>query len=264
MEDGATGKGVPPDEGSAERPPARSFEPSSLGLTVLLPRNAHELKARITWGDYVTEPRLDDAVFLPAAREAAEGRGEAPKAPPRSTIDWRRLPREEWVPIPIQAGDEAKRIPVPSGAAPMAPGGGLELAVSARETVTAGIDGVKRELLAVSVFLVNSRSETLRRFGDLAFCFQARLQLDFKSGFENRDDRASYDAMDFDERLADLHYRDVCSYAVGHNTSGDWVLPDAEGRRDQRVYQPPSDAGCREARCGYRPSRCRVWHGGAS
>jgi hypothetical protein len=112
----------------------------------------------------------------------------------------------------------------------MAPGGGLELVVSARETVTAGIDGVKRELLAVSVFLVNSRSEALRRFGDLAFSFQARLQLDFERGSENRDDRTSYDATDFDERLADLHYRDVCSYAVGHNTSGDWAAPDAGGR----------------------------------
>ena len=230
MEDGATGKGVPPDEGSAERPPARSFEPSSLGLTVLLPRDAREVKARVTWGDYVTEPRLDDAVFLPEAREAAEARGEAPKAPARNTIDWRRLPREEWVPIPIRAGDEAERIIIPNSAAPMAPGGGLEVVVSARETVTAGIDGVRRELLAVSIFLVNSRSEALRRFGDLAFCFQARLQLDFDRGFENRDDRASYDATDFDERLADLHYLDVCSYAVGHNASGDWAAPDAEGR----------------------------------
>ena len=120
----------------------------------------------------------------------------------------------------------------------MAPGGGLELVVSARDTVTAGIDGVKRELLAVSVFLVNARTEALGRYGDLAFCFQARLQLDFERGFENRDDRASYDATDFDERLADLHYRDVCSYAVGHNTSGDWASPDAE-RRVTRVFTNP-------------------------
>ena len=55
------------------------------------------------------------------------------------------------------------------------------------------------------------------------------MQLDFPQGFERRDDRASYDAEGFDERLADLHYRDVCSFAVGHNTSGDWVAP-AEGR----------------------------------
>ena len=66
----------------------------------------------------------------------------------------------------------------------MAPGGGLELVVSARDTETAGIDGVKRELLAVSVFLVNSRREALSRFGDVVFCFQARLQLDFAAGFE--------------------------------------------------------------------------------
>ena len=164
-----------------------------------------------------------------------------PKAPSRNTIDWRRLPREEWVAIPIQAGDEAGRIIIPNSAAPMAPGGGLELAVSARETVTADIDGVKRELLAVSVFLVNSRSEALRRFGDVAFCFQARLQLDFERGFENRDDRASYDATDFDERLGDLHYRDVCSFAVGHNTSGDWVAP-GTGDRVTSVFTNPLPA----------------------
>ena len=166
-------------DGSAERPPVRSFEPSSLGLTVLLPREARELKARVTWGDYVTEPRLDDSVFLPDAREAAEARGEKPKAPPRNTIDWRRIPREALVTIPLNPGDEPKSIAIPDSAAPMAPGGGLELVVSARPTVTADIDGVKRELLAVSVFLVNSRPRTLRRFGDVAFCFQARLQLDF-------------------------------------------------------------------------------------
>jgi hypothetical protein len=230
MEEGAPGPGNAADDGSAERPPVRSFEPPSLGLTVLLPRDARELQARATWGDYVTEPRLDDSVFLPEAREAAEARGEKPKAPARNTIDWRRLPREALLKIPLHPGDEAQRITIPDSAAPMAPGGGLELVVSARETVTARIDGVKRELLAISVFLVNARSEALRRFGDLAFCFQARLQLDFARGFENRDDRASYDATDFDERLADLHYREVCSFAVGHNTSGDWAAPDAEGR----------------------------------
>lgn len=82
----------------------------------------------------------------------------------------------------------------------------------------------------MSVFLVNARSEALRRFGDVAFCFQARLELHFPGGFAARDDRASYDSADFDERLADLHYSDVFSFAVGHNTSGDWAEPDGEGR----------------------------------
>lgn len=232
MEQGATGKGGAPDEGAADRPPARSFAPSSLGLTVLQPRDAVSLSARITWGDYVTEPRLDDAVFLPLAREAAEEAGEKTKEPPKSSLDWRRIPREEHVTIQLAGNGSGapQTILVPNSAAPMAPGGGLQLVVSARPTKTAGIDGIHRNLLAVSIFLVNARTEALRRFGDVAGCFQARLQLDFAKGFEPRDDRASYEAKDFDERLADLHYRDVCSYAVGHNTSGDWLSADPKGR----------------------------------
>lgn len=232
LEQGAPGRGGAPDEGAAERPPVRSFEPSSLGLTVLLPRNAGAIEARVTWGDYVTEPPLEEAVFLPAAREAAEEAGERPKEPPRNALDWRRIPREERLTIPLDGSSDGapRTFLVPNSAAPMAPGGGLQLVVSARPTRTAGIDGVHRDLLAVSVFLVNARTQTLRRFGDVTFCFQARLQLDFAGGFEPRDDRASYDAEDFDERLADLHYRDVFSYAVGHNTSGDWVEPDAADR----------------------------------
>lgn len=230
MEEGAPGKGNADDQGAAERPPVRSFEPSSMGLTVLLPRSARELKARVTWGDYVTEPHLEEAIFIREAREAAEAEGRKPKEPPRNSLEWRRIPREEHVIIPIKADGETQTIIVPNSAAPMAKGGGLQLVMTCRPTETAGIDGVTRPLLAVSVFLVNARAEALRRFGDIVFCFQARLQLECEAGFEERDDRSAYEAADFDERLADLHYRDVCSYAVGHNTSGDWADPNTGGR----------------------------------
>jgi hypothetical protein len=79
MEDGATGKGVPHDEGSAERPPARSFEPSSLGLTVLLPRDAREVKARVTWGDYVIEPRQGNPVARHVSLVARHRRSNVPR-----------------------------------------------------------------------------------------------------------------------------------------------------------------------------------------
>jgi hypothetical protein len=232
MEQAVPGRGVAPDDGASERPPMRAFEPSSLGLTVLLPHGARELQARITWGDYVTEPPLDEAVFMPDLREAAIEAGEGPKEPARSSLDWRRIPREERLTIPLAGRPDGgpRTILIPNSTAPQVPGGALQLVVSVRPTKLAGIDSAHRDLLAVSVFLVNARAEVLRRFGDLAFCFQARLELTFPGGFAARDDRASYDAHDFDERLADLHYRDVCSYAVGHNTSGDWAAPDAEGR----------------------------------
>ncbi|MFF8799630.1 MULTISPECIES: DISARM system helicase DrmA [unclassified Methylobacterium] len=240
MEQGATGRGVAADEGANERPPSRSFEPSSLGLTVLLPEGTRELQARITWGDYVTEPPLDQAVLLPARREAAMAAGERPQEPRKETLAWRRIPREERVTIPLGAAHdgETQTIDLWDSAAPQVPGGCLRLVVSARPTRTAGIDGVRSDLLAVSVFLVNARPEAVRRFGDVAFAFQARLELTAASGFAPRDDRASYDAQDFDARLADLHYRDVASYAVGHNTSGDWTPPDAEGRVT-RVFTNP-------------------------
>ena len=172
------GRGDAPDEASPEAPPARSFQPSSLGLTVLLPRDARQLQARVTWGDYVTEPRLHDAIFIAAAREAAEERGEVPKIPAKQyaglaahpaagahsarSSSWRRAaayhrsrqrrPDGSWW------RTRARRI--------------------GRPIDTAGIDGVKRELLAVSVFVINARPTTLR-FRDVAFCFQVRLQLDF-------------------------------------------------------------------------------------
>ncbi len=238
MEEGASGKGIAPDDGTNERPPTRSFEASSMGLTVLLPRDAKRMRARVTWGDYVTEPRLEEAVFMRDQREQAEARGEKPKEPLKNTLQWRRIPREEWIDINIQLGDKPQSIVIPNSAAPMASGGGLQLVISARPTETAGIDGQSRKLLAVSVFLVNARAEALRRFGDVVFCFQARLQLEFDAGFEHRDDRASYDAPDFDERLSDLDYRDVFSYAVGHNSSGDWATPDAQGRVTQVFSNP--------------------------
>ncbi len=243
MEQGAPGPGAAADDGETERPQARSFDPTSMGLTVLLPRDATEIEARITWGDYVTEPRLPDAVFLPEAREAADAAGDKVEQPRRSEIDWRRIPAERRMTLPVVPDGYKHEYVVPNSASPMAPGGGLEIVVVARETRTAAIDGQVRDLLAVSIFLVNRRAETLRRFGDVALCFQARLELSYAAGFERRDDRASYDTQDADARLADLHYADVCSYAVGHNTSGDWAEPDERGEVTTVFTNPlPSQA----------------------
>lgn len=71
MEQGAAGQPASPDQQPSEPPPRRSFEPSSIGLTVLLPRDATTLGARVTWGDYVTEPPLESALVNPEEREDA-------------------------------------------------------------------------------------------------------------------------------------------------------------------------------------------------
>ena len=221
------------DEGESERPPSRSFEPSSMGLSVLISPRCETLSVRLSWGDYVTEPRLDDAVFIPEKNEEARKNGGAPSSVKKTELNWRRIPADRQMDIPIavlREGGKHEQL-VPDSAAPMRPGGGgLMLVATARPTRSAPIDGESRDVLAVSVFLVNRRSENLRRFGDIAFCFQARLALACEDGFEPRDDRASYGTDDFDQRLSDLHYSDVFTYASGHNTSGDWEAPDADGR----------------------------------
>jgi hypothetical protein len=64
----AAGRGDAPDGGSPEAPPARSFQPSSLGLTVLLPRDARQLQARLTWGSVSATGRSKLASGLAALR----------------------------------------------------------------------------------------------------------------------------------------------------------------------------------------------------
>lgn len=182
MEQGAAGQPTAQDQQSSEPPPRRSFEPSSIGLTVLLPRSATALDARVTWGDYVTEPPLESALVNPEEREEANSQGRALNEPARNSLAWRRLPRERKLTIPLRLG--ASEIIIPESAAPAYPGGALKLTVLVRETHTAGIDGKQRDLFAVSVFLVNRRNEALRRYGDLAACFQARLQLDSAIGVD--------------------------------------------------------------------------------
>ena len=53
---GAAGDTEPPEAPNTKR----RFLPSSIGLTVLLPPDVKEIEARISWGDYRTEPPLPE------------------------------------------------------------------------------------------------------------------------------------------------------------------------------------------------------------
>ncbi len=88
----------------------------------------------------------------------------------------------------------------------------------------------KERLASISVFLVNERKAVLdSRRADESFTFQAQLTLGSEEGFRPRHSLHGLDAEDWDERVADLHYRDVAEYAVGHNTSTEWEIG-ASGR----------------------------------
>jgi hypothetical protein len=77
---------------------------------------------------------------------------------------------------------------------------------------------------AVTVFLVNRRTAVRRRYADVAYAFQARLELACPEGFRPRFDLSTYGSVDEDLQVADLHYRDVEEYAVGRNAAASWEV----------------------------------------
>ena len=208
--DGGDAGGTGEDAGTPDRASRRrSWRPSTLGLTALLPRDARTLTATVTWGDY----------RLPPEREPTPGAGpdsEAAGEPLRE--HWRREHRSESVTINT-AADGRARHKVPDS-------DGLVLHVLRRPASISTLNGrnpATENVASISVYLVNERDAIvdLRR-GDEAFAFQAHLELASEDGFVPRRSLRGLQSSDWDERIADVHYRDLAEYAVGHNTSADW------------------------------------------
>ena len=182
---------------------------------MLVPDAVRAVTVRLTWGDYVTEPPL---TRLELTEEGAE-----------PEVEWLRQPREVSVDLPVPAEGKGRPILVPDSAAPALPGGGLELVAHARPFTIAAPGEAPRRVRALSVFLVNRRPAARRRYVDVAYAFQARLEIRCEEGLVPRRDLSGHAADDEDQRIADLHYRDEAEYAVGRNSSGGWEAPDEAG-----------------------------------
>jgi hypothetical protein len=233
---GAAGDDEPPEPAAARR----RLLPSSIGITVLLPPEVTKIEARIDWGDYRTEPRLDAALFLPdetADDGISEGEGDGrPKRREKlPDVDWVRLPRTATLTLPV--ADDRRKIVVPDSAAEQRPGGALEIEMHGRLFDYAGPDGGRVRVRALTVFLVNRRAKVQRRYADVGFVFQARLELTCAEGFLPRHDVSTYGAAEEDLRIADLHYRDVAEYAVGRGTAAAW--DEQPGAPVTRVWTDP-------------------------
>jgi hypothetical protein len=226
--------GAAGDDAAPETPNAkRRFLPSSIGLTVLLPPDVKEIEARVCWGDYRTEPPLPDELFLP--EETAED-GKRKKQD-RPFVEWVRVPRAQTVPFPVPDG-RGEEVVVPDSAALQRKGGGLRLEGHARLFTISTPDG-DEEVRALTVFLVNRRTHVHRFYGDVSFVFQVRLELTCPQGFTARRDISSYKSGDFDLRVADVHYRDVCEYAVGRNAAASWDAAEEQAGRVTKVWTDP-------------------------
>lgn len=218
---GAAGDDEPSDAVIARR----RFLPSSIGLTVLLAPEINEITVRVSWGDYRTEPRVPEALLLPPPKDE-KAAGAPPKKEKLPDVDWVRAPREQTIAIPID--DKRRKVIVPGSAAEQRPGGGLELETHARLFDYQKPDGNRERVRALTVFLVNRRATVQRRYADVSYIFQARIELICPQGFKPRHDVSTYGASEEDLRIADLHYRDVSEYAVGRNSAAGWAeAPDA-------------------------------------
>ena len=203
-----------PDEPSAQKVRA----PSSCGLTVLIDASVKEVEVALTWGDYVTIPPLPEEVFVDE---------KAQFDPAYRGVQWQRIPGAATIRLPVPENGRGPQVVAPDSAGRQRPGGGLVVEAHARPYSLDLPDGSKRALRALTVTVVNRRKATQRRFGDVTFAFQVRLEVRSADGLYPRCDMTGFGCRTPTRRTADLHYRDVAEYAIGCNASAGWTRDEA-------------------------------------
>ena len=183
--------------------PKRTFFPSSMGLTFLVPRAAATIRVTASWGDY------------------RRGTGEDWSG--KRVDAWVRTPRAKIVEIGLEKGGILKRHPVPES-------DGLVLCSIARPVPAVHLGGGHApEVRAVSVFLVNERRAVDdQQIADEAYAFQTRLSVECDLPFHPRLDLSAQHSEDWDRKVADLHYASTPAYATGHGVSADWTVADGQ------------------------------------
>ncbi len=199
-----------PDKASARR----AFLPSSLGISVLVPESATELGVTATWGEY--------KAVLDATTQDEEPQGSGGASEGRGRQTWARTPRSETVPIPLELTRKPQQISIPDS-------DGLKLFVSVR-AIKRSANGNPSGFLpagtkCVAVFLVNHRDPAGDDHKDEAYAFQAGITLACADGFVPRPNLRGQDGDDWDERMADLQYRDAWEFAVGHGVGAHAEAP---------------------------------------
>lgn len=200
------------DDDVAPEPAAarQRYLPSSIGLSVLVPGNTTHLSVGVSWGDYHL-------------------RADGPET-------WERKARTAAVTIDLtKAKGKARETDVPEG-------GGLKIAYLSRPVGNLAAEaGVPADARTVSVFLVNRRTPAPDEKKDEAFAFQVEIKVAGESSFLPRPDLRSLASSDWDERVADLQYRDAGEYAVGHNVATQAFIEDGVCRAVRTCWIPESE-----------------------
>ncbi len=239
-DDGAPDQATRPVEGDDDNAPEaasarKALFPSSMGLSVLVPRDTSELRVRIAWADYapVIDAGDEEAEVEPTTEQAEGEDSEAGVDPDRTSRPrgWRRLLREAEVMVALREGE-----PVPTDV----PGGeGLQVVVSVRPVGDTNL--VPAGTRSASVFLVNHRKPEPDMARDAAYVFQAELSLHAVQPFVPRPNLRGRHSEDWDEKVADLQFADAVEYAVGHNISAVALTADGGCREVRTTWMPTAD-----------------------
>ena len=196
-----------PERGSGKR----NFLPSSIGLSILVDEETRYLDVLVKWGDYVPGP----ADSGEALTEPGEGlpNHEADGTGTRQ-VTWTRHPREGNLSIDLAAVPLGESMPFS-----LSESAGLQVVCLARPTTLLDFYG-ERSVRAVSLFVVNRGMPIEERdIQDTAFSFQVEMSVNADRPLVSRPNPHGLASEDWDERLSDLHYRDVAEFATGHNVS---------------------------------------------
>lgn len=193
----------------------RSYLPSSMGVSVLVPAGSQELEAVVRYGEY-----------LPEIYE------EGKSGPPR----WTRVPHEEIVTLKIGSKKRGNGvIPVPNSR-------GIELVWSIRNVHDAdNAGGLPKGTRSLSVFLVNRRKPGPDIERDIGFIFQVELELQSENSFIARPNLRSLESEDWDERVADLQYRGSFEFSVGHSVSTEAIIENGQCRTVKTSWLPTAE-----------------------
>lgn len=195
----------------------RSYLPSSLGLSVLVPSGKQELQAIVRYGEYL---RIEP--------EEGARQGSLPQ--------WRRNPHEEILTIEL-----GNRVPA-QGVVSVPNSRGVEVVWSLRGVPDGDTDGgLPKGTQSLSIFVVNRRKASPDEVRDEGFIFQVELEVQSERSFIARPNLRSLESDDWDERVADLQYRNSFEFSVGHSVSTESVVEDGVCKIVRTCHLPTAE-----------------------
>lgn len=201
----------------------KSFFPSSMGLSLLISPATNQLNVIVQWGDYIIKT-VEAESTLPANTEKTT----KTKKDNILLTQWQRIPQQAEVTIDLNQDSQTIGLPkFPK----------LELSVSVHKVTENEL--IPHQTRSVSIFLVNKRPPTAEKPGDTKYTFQTTLIIRSEQPLIPRPNLQGVNNEDWDEKVADLQYRNDYEYAVGHNVSA--------------IAQINSDGTCQQVSTSWLP-----------